>query len=747
MSLAFPRGQTAKKAVYQMSGLLDNVTRHLVITLFASGLFAACAAQEEPIPVDPVAQASTSGPLSRRLALEFDKHYKQAQGTSYAALQQRYQRDYLGAPKFNVSDADHYKAFVSAFKLNAKATQKLDKLGFVVVPSPSTSGKGPADVYYRVFAQDLPVFISADSILHAWHRSFDKILEQTEELDLHGILTQLTTKTMGALDATKQADRDALFYLAVARALLDGSAPPPSVASEVNTYLGLIKNRGLAKVDFLGVKTDIDFSQFIPRGHYTNSEKLKKYFMSMMWLGRTDLVLHDPDPAAEPRPREEAAARALAGAMQRSGALPFFKRLDSYYAAFVGRTNALTPEALLGLCAKANLTGCVGKPAAMTAHYAKQPAPEYSSRVFAGDVPPITMRFFPQRFAYGAWITSQTTTPRLKPAVPGGRAMAMPEDVAFALGSDRAVKYFAQDMARPLRQNLPATLQALRQTMDAIKPTALDDTIFNNWLEGLQALSKPGLEAALPQTMRTAAWHDRKLEAVLASWTELRHDTILIVEQSTGGVGCQYPKGYVEPVPGLYTSLDRAAELLAQVYAGGNFTIKKVPEVMAHWRETLKRLGEIAGKELAGKPMSDEELAWLNKTADMHGTSYYGKRMFDGWYPQLYWTRTWEQNPSGQSSMASFGDHPSGISEPIVADVHTDAESGLALEVATGHPGLMIVAVDNGGDVSLYGGPVSSYYSFHVNVSERMTDEQWEAQLDAGKQPARPDFAKGYWAD
>jgi len=730
-----------------MRGRLDPIFKSLGYLIVAL-LVAACAPQEEQTPPDdPVTQASTTGPLSRRLALEFEKHYKHAKGTTYAALQQKYQRNYLAAPTFKVSDAKHYKAFASAFGLGAKATQKLDKLGFVVVPNASTAGKGPADLYYQVFAKNLPVFISADSILHAWHRSFDKILEQTEEQDLHGILTQLISKSMGALDATKPAERDAIFYLAVSRALLDGSAPPSAVQSEVHTYLGLIKQRSLARVDFLGVETNIDFSQFIPRGHYTNSEKLKKYFMSMMWLGRTDLVLHDPDPNAEPRPREEAAARALAGAMQRSGALALFKRLDSFYAAFVGRTNALTPQALLGLCEQAKLTGCTGTASAMTALYAKQPAPEYSSRVFAGAVPPITMRFFPQRFAYGAWITSQTTTPRLKPAAQGGRAMAMPEDAAFALGSDRALEYFAQDMTRPMRENLPATLDALRQTMGAIKPTDLDDTIFNNWLEGLQALSKPGLDEKLPQVMRTAVWHDRKLESVLASWTELRHDTILIVEQSTGGVGCQYPKGYVEPVPGLFRSLDRAAELLARVYAGGGFSIKNVPALMAHWRDTLKRLGALADKELAGQPMNAEELAWLNKTADLHGTSYYGKRMFDGWYPQLFWTPMWQANPSGQNSMRDFDDHPSGVSEPIVADVHTDAENGLALEVATGHPGLMIVAVDNGGDISLYGGPVSSYYSFHVNVSERMTDEQWEKQVAAGKQPARPDFAKGYWAD
>lgn len=58
---------------------------------------------------------------------------------------------------------------------------------------------------------------------------------------------------------------------------------------------------------------------------------------------------------------------------------------------------------------------------------------------------------------------------------------------------------------------------------------------------------------------------------------------------------------------------------------------------------------------------------------------------------------------------------------------------------------LMIVAIDNQGDLSLYGGPVSSYYSFAVDLDQRMTDEQWRDKVDAGDLPPRPTFAQGYW--
>jgi hypothetical protein len=38
----------------------------------------------------------------------------------------------------------------------------------------------------------------------------------------------------------------------------------------------------------------IDFSQFKPRGHYTQSEDLEKYFKMMIWFGRTDIYITKP---------------------------------------------------------------------------------------------------------------------------------------------------------------------------------------------------------------------------------------------------------------------------------------------------------------------------------------------------------------------------------------------------------------------------------------------------------------------
>ena len=203
---------------------------------------------------------------------------------------------------------------------------------------------------------------------------------------------------------------------------------------------------------------------------------------------------------------------------------------------------------------------------------------------------------------------------------------------------------------------------------------------------------------------------------------------------------CQYPKGYVEPIPQLYQALSRATERLQQLYTQVPAPDSALGEFFDHWKSVLARLESLSHKELASEPMSDSDLAFLNQTVDQH-LNYVGLRMYDGWYPRLYWYPGWLFN----SGDGLDDDHPSAISEPVVADVHTDGEHALALEVATGHPGLMVIAIDNGTDRTVYGGPVASYHSFQVPVAQRMSDDQWVQKVDSGDLPPRPAFAAKYW--
>jgi len=77
------------------------------------------------------------------------------------------------------------------------------------------------DGYASLYVLDLPVYISADSILDAVYRSYDAILRESEESALIPALSSLLDgmrKSLAARRPQPQGAKDVDFYLAVAKA-------------------------------------------------------------------------------------------------------------------------------------------------------------------------------------------------------------------------------------------------------------------------------------------------------------------------------------------------------------------------------------------------------------------------------------------------------------------------------------------------------------------------------------------------
>jgi hypothetical protein len=66
----------------------------------------------------------------------------------------------------------------------------------------------------------------------------------------------------------------------------------------------------------------------------------------------------------------------------------------------------------------------------------------------------------------------------------------------------------------------------------------------------------------------------------------------------------------------------------------------------------------------------------------------------------------------------------------IVADVHTDTNTGQVLKEGVGNVCLILVAYKQlDGQIVVGAGPVMSYYEFQHTMSDRLTDEKWKAML------------------
>lgn len=85
---------------------------------------------------------------------------------------------------------------------------------------------------------------------------------------------------------------DAGYFLTVAQSLLAGKTLPSAFGQDARVAITLKATTGLTLdtcFELFGQPRAVDFSQFTVRGHYTESERLRRYFQCVTCLGRTDL--------------------------------------------------------------------------------------------------------------------------------------------------------------------------------------------------------------------------------------------------------------------------------------------------------------------------------------------------------------------------------------------------------------------------------------------------------------------------
>ncbi len=185
------------------------------------------------------------------------------------------------------------------------------------------------ELYESNKTRHLPTLITSDSVLHTAHVLFDYTLRAAELLRFDRQL-RLLTEAM-ADNVTAQAaqwdnglsqlhgappplgyDRVAAYFW-VARKLLDPEVPlPDSVRPLVEAELALIlAHDRMAPSPIMGVMED--YTQYVPRGHYTRNEQFQRFFLAMMWYGRAGFAISGEKSPLVPLSPEEARANALAG--------------------------------------------------------------------------------------------------------------------------------------------------------------------------------------------------------------------------------------------------------------------------------------------------------------------------------------------------------------------------------------------------------------------------------------------------
>lgn len=712
---------------------------------------------------DPVEDPSFE-PSSARLPpeeqAELDALMKDIKGSANltaAGFADRYRVPFASGLSYDPAAAQNLSIVQgSSFALDAGEMAKLKQNGFVI----SDKKRFPTFVYgyASIYAQDLPLFVSADSLLFAVHRSYDAILKALELVSLIPELSALLDETRanlssgGAAALSAEARADADLFLAVAKSLLDGAPAAPALGASAaqssaigELFAGATSAEGARSIKLFGVKRDVDFSQFKPRGHYTDSPELERYFKAMMWLGRIDFRMLEAQPDLSLRFNRRQVEGALAlRALFTEQARERWDRIDTAVSAFVGEHDYMVLPELdallgdLGVAGPADLASVSDDRISQAILDGKYGTQRISSHIMVNGVGKGTMplsssfALFGQRYVVDSHVFSNVVYDRVQRGEVH-RMMPSPLDAGFAaLRNDQAGQLLDAELQK---YGYAPDLHAMRVLVDAHPKDYWEGNLYNLWLSSLQTLS-PGSDlsdpvgSGLPGVARTEAWGRRLLNTQLASWAELRHDTILYAKQSyTGGDTCEFPDAYVEPYPAFFRAIEALAlhgkELPARLaLPSDSYLAQALPAYFDHLHATASMLADMAEHERTGMPFTPEQMAFINEAVVLQ-EGCGSPTGATGWYPRLF-----------------FSNEDSVLFAPTIADVHTQPTDeggnpvGRVLHVGTGYARLLALTVDTCSGPRAYVGLASSYFEATTQNFERYDDPTWEGKVRDGTTPA-----------
>ncbi len=612
--------------------------------------------------------------------------------------------------------------------------------------------------FYQIYEQNryetVPLFITTDSVYHVYHLIFDKMLRDLETgyfiTDLKSLTTSMlaaTTAQYQSLKTTSLGDpalRNAAYF-EVADRLLGLSDPAPTEADTMaNAELALINDANTQTFSPIWDRPDLpqdmrlieDYTQYIPRGHYTLSEDLKMYFKAMMWYGR--LTFRQTDDFETRRALLLVQAMRSATASGGASAVSLWENIYEPTVFIVGKSDDL---------------GYIEYGALSDQVFGKNPDPSKfadpslfaSFQQAAKTLPPPQInsmwvwieqdkslvtkgfRFMGQRFTLDEYVFGQVIW-RNVGTMDKPRGLPKGLDFFAAMGSDEAASLL-NSMGENQYANFDSQSAKVKSQVGALGPDSWTQNLYWSWLYSFQPLIvQKG--SAYPPFMQTQAWARKDLQTALGSWTELKHDTILYAKQVMaemgGGGPDQIPHGYVEPNPEAYARLLALTQMTEAGLQSRNLLSDLTKGNLENLISQLKFLQDISQRELSGGKITDDEYQQI-----------------------MYWGGTLEQfTLAAADTTGSDSRDLSDQKAALVADVATgtnDLQTLVALEEADGQPTLIYVVLpDSPERIAI--GAVYSYYEFTVPPSGRLTDQQWQAQVEAGTNPAQPDWTKMFVA-
>lgn len=646
----------------------------------------------------------------------------------------------VNAPKYglpvDLSKVEGYEKLREHFNITSEQEQMLCQNGFVVLRV--NAFETLSEFYQEAIEKGMPILITTDAVLHAYHVLFDETLKRVEMNQLiDDINNTINTLLLEAQTTAEELNGTALVnsarvvlkYLEVAHKLMQPSFIP-TTAEATQEFQLISEHNCISKSPIFGYRED--YTQYVPRGHYTENTQLEAYFKTMMWLGRMRFSVLFANGTIN---FEQTRAGIFLTWMVTNNPSIYetWQRVYEITKFFVGVSDDLTFEDYLIVLNEEEITSAEQlyseNVVANIAHkllnrnrakilgtvaetYPGLPQEHELQRILnetAG------LRFMGRRFIPDSYMFQQLVYPQVGTWL-FPRTMPKGLDVPAVLGSDLAREIL--DETEAIYENYTRQMEKLRAEFQTLSIANWTRNLYWSWLYTANtALKEIPSEAKYPTFMTTPAWGYEKLQTFEGTWTELRHDTILYAKQSYTPKGAFPPfpfnTAYVEPYPETYRRLIGLINMTINGLTQLGLLPADVNTTLTSFVDISKLFLNASIIELEGKPLNESMQEQIRAAV-------------------ATLSQILEVAPDKAKSVT------------IVADVHTDTNTERVLEEALGKfDALVIIYADADGKLYATAGPAYNYFEFTQPMNQRLTDEKWCDMLKIGP-PYPPEWTNNF---
>lgn len=447
---------------------------------------------------------------------------------------------------YDMIDWNHVYNQVQFKQIDPNLQSILSKNNFAIVPARDVQ---LFHTYDRNHYGYIPNFITTDLYLQVLHKHLSATLKNVED----GKLIDLVAALLQRMYAQSQQVSDprarwSSTYLGIAYSLMTNKLQSGKDIMLQQEFTKLQSADGNGS-EFLQ-DPYFNYSTFLARGNYTESEELTNYFRCIKWLNTAGMnigtdeglmsvvymaawIKGSPDNLRD-FSRFNNALQLIVGEEDNASLQQIVDLMSNEEAA--DPTLAFTPERLRELRESIRSSS------------KDRIKPNAGDAITAAELSQLKVLFSAGRYTFDSEILNRLVHvlhPQPKRTFPKGL------DIFAALGVETAKGILIDEFME--QKKWPGYSDSLAAVARDIKGfTEWDRNLYTKTFETIQAINEGAV--AEPLFTKTPAWAKRNLSTALAAWTQLRHDMLLYVEQpyiAQAGEGGGPPPpahvSYVEP--------------------------------------------------------------------------------------------------------------------------------------------------------------------------------------------------------